>query len=218
MSRGTFACLFPKCVWCCIWCSICCLCRDTFWQSNCLIPAQLHYQRSGKVREQGICWDQTCGESQVSSGMLWGPSELERDEELYIATVTGCDNSYLRRKMERDGIGRSMLLEIRIFRCELGLFYIFINVVCWCCAWITWFMGLCCGGLQRGWLEMVFGALFIYPWICLRWILSLCKFKDLLSSPPHLHPQKSHFIRKQAARWFWFIFIIFFFKDRKSVV
>lgn len=29
--------------------------------------------------------------------------------------------------------------------------------------------------------------------------------------PPHLRPQKSHFIRKQTARWFRFIFIIFFF-------
>lgn len=142
--------------------------------------------------------------------MRWGTSELGWDEELCIATVTGCDNSCLQRKIGRDGIGRSMLLEIRIFRCELGLFYIFINAVCWCCAWITWFMGLCCGGLQRGWLEMAFGALFIYPWICLRWILSLCKFKDLLLSPPNLHPQKSHFIRKQTARWFRFIFIIFF--------
>lgn len=34
-----------------------------------------------------------------------------------------------------------MLLEIRIFRCELGLFYIFINAIRCCCAWVTWLWG-----------------------------------------------------------------------------
>lgn len=73
---------------------------------------------------------------------------LGRDEELCIATVTGCDSSH--SKMGRVGVGRSTLLEIRIFRCELGLFYVFVNAVCWGCAWIIWLTGLCCGGLQRG--------------------------------------------------------------------
>lgn len=36
-----------------------------------------------------------------------------RDRELYVPTVTGWNNSCLLKKIERDGIGQSMLLEIK---------------------------------------------------------------------------------------------------------
>lgn len=110
--------------------------------------------------------------------------------------------------MERDGIG-SMLLEIRIFRCELGLFLHFYK----CCL-----LGLCLDCLA-------YGAVLWKPPKRLTWdgfwsvvylpldMFAVNSFTLQIQRPPplspHLRPQKSHFIRKQTARWFQFIFIIF---------
>lgn len=49
----------------------------------------------------------------MTSGMLWGPGKLGRDGELYVSMELGCDNSSLLSKIECDGIGQSLLLEIK---------------------------------------------------------------------------------------------------------
>lgn len=102
-----------------------------------------------------------------------------------------------------------MLLEIRIFRCELWLFYIFINAICCCCAWLTWLRGCAVEVSKevdsRWLLEPCLSTL---GYVC-REFFHFANSKTSSPLPPHLHPQKSHFIRKQTARWFRFIFMIF---------
>lgn len=71
-------------------------------------------------------------------------------------------------------------------------------------------MGLCYGGLQRGWLKMAFGVLCIYPWICLRWIISFCKFKDLLFSPPSASPKVTLHKKTNSQMVLVYLFIYFF--------
>lgn len=144
----------------------------------------------------------------MSSAMLWGPGELGRDEELCIPAVTRCDNSCLLRKMERwfrakHAAGNKNIqvwtgAVLHFYKCYLLLL---------CLGYLA--MGLCYGGLQRGWLEMAFGALFIYSWICLQWILSLCKFKDLLLSPPSVSPKVT--LHKKASSQMVSVYFYYFF-------
>lgn len=144
----------------------------------------------------------------MSSAMLWGPGELGRDKELCIPSVARCDNSCLLRKMERwfrakHAAGNK---NIQVWTGAVLHFYKCYSLLL-CLGYLA--MGLCYGGLQRGWLEMAFGVLFIYSWICLQWILSLCKFKDLLLSPPSVSPKVT--LHKKASSQMVSVYFYYFF-------
>lgn len=89
-----------------------------------------------------------------------------------------------------------------------GCLRFFLNFTCCCCAWVTLLWGCCIEvskEVELRWLlercfstlEYVYGELFYFA-------------NSKTSSPlPYLRPQKSHFVRKQMARW-WVFFFFFF--------
>lgn len=68
-------------------------------------------------------------------------------------------------------------------------------------------------GLWRSWIEVGFGVLFICPQIGLRWIILLCKFKDLLPSTPSASSKVtlSKGANGQMFLLWWFFFLNYLF-------